>query len=152
MYADTIIWQKQNAQPAMAENVLNSQYEYVHIFSHKANRAIGKKKFRGTLSNVYECKRQSKNEVKQHNATFPIEFANHFVYNFSVDSVLDLFLGSGTTMVVAHQLNRICYGMELDPTYCQIIINRMLKLDPSLEVKINGKRYEQKQLEQNNIQ
>jgi len=40
VYADTIIWQKQNAQPAMAENVLNSQYEYIHIFSYKANRAI----------------------------------------------------------------------------------------------------------------
>lgn len=43
VYADTIIWQKQNSQPAMAENVLNSQFEYIHCFSHKANRAIGTK-------------------------------------------------------------------------------------------------------------
>ena len=55
--------------------------------------------------------------------------------------VLDMFLGSGSTMVAAHQLNRKCFGMELDPKYCQVIVDRMLKLDPSLEVKRNGKKY-----------
>jgi DNA modification methylase len=55
--------------------------------------------------------------------------------------VLDVFLGSGSTMVASHQLKRKCYGMELDPKYCQVIIDRMSKLDPSLEVKINGVVY-----------
>ena len=58
------------------------------------------------------------------------------------DKIADLFLGSGSTMVAAHQLNRKCYGMELDPKYCQVIIDRMHKLDPSLEIKINGKPYD----------
>ena len=137
-YADTLIWQKQNAQPAMAENVLNSQFEYIHVFSHKANRAIGTKQFRGTLSNVLDISKQNKNGVKEHNATFPIDFAAHFVQNFCEKSVLDLFLGSGTTMVASHQLKRKCYGMELDPKYCQVIIDRMKKLDPSLVIKRNG--------------
>ena len=53
----------------------------------------------------------------------------------------DCFCGTGTTMVAAHQLNRRCYGMELDPKYCQVIIDRMKKLDPNLSVKINGKDY-----------
>jgi DNA modification methylase len=53
--------------------------------------------------------------------------------------VLDLFLGSGSTMVAAHQLNRKCYGMELDEKYCQVIIDRMRKLDPTLTIKRNGK-------------
>ena len=55
--------------------------------------------------------------------------------------IYDAFLGSGTTMVAAHQLNRKCYGMELDPKYCQVIVDRMLKLDPSLVVKKNGVEY-----------
>jgi DNA modification methylase len=55
--------------------------------------------------------------------------------------VLDAYLGSGSTMVAAHQLNRKCYGMELDPKYCQVIVDRMLKLDPSLKVKRNGIEY-----------
>ena len=53
----------------------------------------------------------------------------------------DGFLGSSSTMVAAHQLKRKCYGMELDPKYCQVIVDRMLKLDPSLEVKRNGEPY-----------
>jgi site-specific DNA-methyltransferase (adenine-specific) len=66
-----------------------------------------------------------------------------FSINYIKDAELiaDPFLGSGTTMVAAHQLNRKCYGMELDPKYCQVIVDRMLKLDPSLEIKRNGQPY-----------
>jgi DNA modification methylase len=138
IYADTLIWNKQNAQPAMANNVLNSQFEYVHVFSTKANRAIGTKEFRGTLSNVIDISKQSANKVKEHNATFPIDFASFFISNFCENSIIDLFCGSGTTMVVSHQLKRKCYGMELDPKYCDVIVKRMVKLDPTLIVKRNG--------------
>lgn len=52
--------------------------------------------------------------------------------------VLDLFLGSGSTIVASHQLKRKCYGMELDPKYCQVIVDRMKKLDETLVIKKNG--------------
>lgn len=55
--------------------------------------------------------------------------------------VIDFFLGSGTTMVAAEQLNRKCYGIEIDPKYCQVIIDRMLKSFPNLEIKRNGEPY-----------
>jgi len=52
--------------------------------------------------------------------------------------ILDPYLGSGSTMVAAHQLKRRCYGMELEPKYCQVIIDRMRKLDSTLIIKRNG--------------
>jgi len=44
-------------------------------------------------------------------------------------------------MVASHQKEKICYGIEMSPDYCQVIVDRMMKLDPSLEVKRNGKPY-----------
>jgi len=40
------------------------------------------------------------------------------------DIILDLFLGSGSTLIAAEKTNRICYGMELDPKYIDVIIQR----------------------------
>jgi len=57
------------------------------------------------------------------------------------DTLVDIFLGSGSTMVAAHQLKRKCYGMELDPKYVQTIVNRMQKLDSTLLIKRNWVPY-----------
>ena len=38
--------------------------------------------------------------------------------------ILDLWLGSGTTLIAAEQLNRKCYGMEISPAYCDVIVKR----------------------------
>lgn len=69
-----------------------------------------------------------------------VELPYVFIEHFSkTDEIcLDLFLGSGTTMVASHQLKRKCYGMELEPKYCDVIVNRMLKFDPDLRIKRNG--------------
>jgi DNA modification methylase len=70
----------------------------------------------------------------------PIPLIENALNNSSKEgmNVLDLFLGSGSTMVASHQLKRKCYGMELDPKYCQVIVDRMKKLDPTLVIKKNG--------------
>jgi len=87
-------------------------------------------------------------EEKNHPTQKPIEimswcfeYADRHSKN-EVKLVLDTYLGSGSTMVTSHQLKRICYGMELDPKYCQVIIDRMRKLDPTLVIKKNGVIYE----------
>ncbi len=53
--------------------------------------------------------------------------------------ILDIFGGSGTTMVASHQLNKKSCLVELDPKYCQVITDRMKALDSDLVIKINGK-------------
>jgi len=78
------------------------------------------------------------NGIKPHPTMKPIGMLNILLDKFKGNFIADLFLGSGSTMVASHQLKRKCYGMELDPKYCQVIIDRMKKLDPSLEIKRNG--------------
>lgn len=137
IYADTIIWDKIHGQPAMAENVMNSVFEYVHIFSKKANRVIGTINFRGTVDNILHLQPQRKNEYSDiHNATFSVEFASHFIKNFAKESVLDQFGGTGTTLIACEQLNRKCYMMELDPKYCDVIIKRWENLTNKKAIKL----------------
>lgn len=86
--------------------------------------------------------REGEKEKRVHPTQKPIRMLSEIITDhIKGNLIFDGFLGSGSTMVAAHQLKRKCYGMELDPKYCQVIVDRMIKLDPSLEVNRNGKRY-----------
>jgi DNA modification methylase len=86
--------------------------------------------------------REGEKDKRVHPTQKPIKvLADIIADQIKGNSLFDGFLGSGSTMVASHQLNRKCYGMELDPKYCQVIVDRMLKLDPTLEVKRNGLPY-----------
>lgn len=83
-------------------------------------------------------------EEKNHPTQKPVEIIKwclEYADRHSKDEIkliLDPYLGSGTTLATMHQLKRKCYGMELDPKYCQVIIDRMKKLDSTLVIKKNG--------------
>lgn len=87
---------------------------------------------------VWDIERPSRSE--EHPTMKPIPLCCKPLENSSKqgDVVLDVFLGSGSTMVASHQLKRKCYGMELDPKYCDVIVKRMITLDPTLTIKRNG--------------
>jgi DNA modification methylase len=91
-----------------------------------------------TLTNVWDFDRPKKSEL--HPTMKPIQIVENGLNHSSKkgDIILDLFGGSGSTMVGSHQLLRKGYLMELDPKYCQVIIDRMRKLDPTLVIKKNG--------------
>lgn len=55
------------------------------------------------------------------------------------DIVLDPFLGSGTTLISAEKANRVCYGMELDPRYVDVIVQRYVDYTGNEDVQLNGK-------------
>jgi DNA modification methylase len=79
-----------------------------------------------------------------HSCPKPVKLYGILVESFTEQKhlIFEPFGGSGTTMIAAHQLKRTCYSIEMSPNYCQVIIDRMHKLDPSLEIKINGKPYD----------
>lgn len=92
-------------------------------------------------SNIWRHNRET--GERAHSAQKPIALITNALKNSSDEGqiVADLFVGGGSTMVAAHQINRRCFAMEIDPKYCHVTIQRMLRLDPTLEVKRNGEKY-----------
>ena len=90
---------------------------------------------------IIEFDRPSRNG--EHPTMKPIGLFSYQINNSSKigDIVIDAFGGSGTTMVACEQLKRKARIIEYDPKYCQVIVDRMLKLDPNIEVKRNGIKY-----------
>lgn len=122
---DVIVWRKNNFGLGRG---YRGQYELCFYYGS----------FSGSDSDVWDVKKDTKYE---HPTQKPVELISRAIKNSKPKLIVDLFLGSGSTIVGCHQLKRKCYGMELDPKYCQVIIDRMLKLDDTLQVKINGEPY-----------
>jgi DNA modification methylase len=84
-------------------------------------------------------KASEKGERRVHPTQKPIELASYCFNEYEMgNTILDLFGGSGATMVASHQTKKKCLMMEFEPHYCQVIIDRMKKLDPTLIIKRNG--------------
>jgi DNA modification methylase len=127
----------ENKEAGNTRNEVANRQKDGSIKSKKAP-IIRDKRQLGTINTINP--QLARNENIKHPAMFPIELPSEYIKAMTNenDIVSEPFLGSGTTMVAAHQLERKCYGMELDPKYCQVIIERMKKLDPSLVIKKNG--------------
>ena len=130
---DFITWDKGHAAPAMAAGVMSSRFEWMLIFSTKENasRAVPLSSWRGTVQSVYVAPPQRENEFsKVHAATMPIHVPFWIMQTLcdQSKSVYEPFCGTGTTLIAAEQLNRKCYGMEISPQYCDVIVARWEKL------------------------
>jgi DNA modification methylase len=65
------------------------------------------------------------NARRVHPTQKPIRLMASVIEDYSEGSdIIDLFLGSGTTLIAAEQLGRTCYGMEISPQYCDVIVKR----------------------------
>lgn len=138
-FKDVFYWRKSQVAPAMASNVANSQVEIILLFGENNNRCWGNKEWRGDFSNYIETKSASgeNKESKIHNATFPVKLPSIFIKQGYKDGslILDLFGGSGSTLIACEQLTRKCYMMELDPRYVDVIITRWENLTGKQAVK-----------------
>ena len=91
------------------------------------------------IKSINQQSEKSKTRDIKHPTKKPIELMIWCIERLKENNIIfDAYLGSGSTMVASHQLKRKCYGTELDPKYCQVIVDRMRKLDPSLIIKKNG--------------
>ena len=119
---DVIIWDKKNAEPAINEGVLNSQFEYIIVFDKATAIARQFPVFnaeRGTVSNVWPICKNTEHNILNHSAMFPLDLPRKIVRLFTNESdlVLDPFMGSGTTAVACIKEKRHFIGFELNKEY-----------------------------------
>jgi DNA modification methylase len=131
-----LIWEKPGGYGALGASY-KANHEPCLLWKPKGARL----NFIGSTTETRIWREKKEGVNKLHPTQKPIEIPSRAIGNHKAEKVLDLFCGSGSTMVAAHQLKRKCYGMELDAKYCQVIIDRMRKLDPSIEIKRNGQPY-----------
>ena len=115
-----IIWHKTNATYA----AMNAQYKQRHepclYFKPRGStlRWCGET----TEATVWNQDRDGINEF--HPTQKPVALAAKALKNHEAATVLDMFCGSGSTLIAAEQLGRKCYGMEISPAYCDVIVQR----------------------------
>lgn len=109
-----LVWDKRGDVPSDD----NADCELAWVWNNKPARVF-KHLWKG-------CIRESeKKEAKVHPTQKPIALAEWCFENYGKPkSVLDLFLGSGSTLIACEKTGRKCYGMEIDPHYCSVIIER----------------------------
>jgi len=110
-----LVWDKEQTMPTFGDCELawtNSSRTSVALYKHTWNGLIGKEKER------------------YHPTQKPVALFASILndYTDEGDIVFDPFLGSGTTLIAAEQLDRTCYGMEISPAYCDVIVERWEKL------------------------
>ena len=108
-------------------------------------RKGGSAKWNGdmTVPTVWDIEQPKKNE--HHPTQKPIECMARPIRNHGGpgDTVYDPFLGSGTTLIAAEQLGRTCYGCEIAPAYCDVIVRRWENLTGEKATRVDAEGNEQ---------
>lgn len=132
-----IIWNKNMAQ----FGAIGAQYKTKHepvIYAFKKGKAPTWNGVNNEVT-VWDVDRHSKNEF--HPTQKPTALCERAIKNhLGVDAtILDLFLGSGSTLIASEKTGRICFGMELDPKYVDVIVQRYVDYTGNENIKLNGK-------------
>lgn len=135
-----IIWNKNLAQ----FGAIGAQYKTKHepvIYAFKKGKAPTWNGITNEVT-VWDIERHSKNEF--HPTQKPTALCERAIRNHlgTEAVILDLFLGSGSTLIASEKTGRICYGMELDSKYVDVIVERWCKYTGITKIKKNGVDYE----------
>jgi len=135
---ETIIWNKMHPFTFASSNILTRQCELVFLLAtnndYITNQNIS------CYVNVWNINVDNNTQQENHKACFPVKLPAKAITDFTKENhlIFDCFMGSGTTMLAAEQLNRTCYGIEKEPVYCEMIIQRMKSFNTDLQIKVNG--------------
>lgn len=127
-----IIWAKGGGGIGDLKHTFSTDYEII-LCSNNGNEIAGKR-----IGSVWNIQRDNGNAYT-HPTQKPVKLIAVAIENTTKKhkNVLDVFGGSGTTLIACEQLQRNCYMMELDPKYVDVIIERWEKLTGEKAVKIN---------------
>jgi len=119
-----LIWVKSSAVFSMGRLDYDFQHEPILFGWKKKHNFYGKGQF---TKSIWEIPKPNKSDL--HPTMKPIELIANALLNSSKESdvILDLFLGSGSTLIACEKLNRVCYGMEISPAYVDVICARYIK-------------------------
>ncbi len=137
---DILIWNKRQAPPNIVKGAFNTRFEFVFCFSEDCKTRGFPADWRGQFPNVIETESNSGNEfAENHRAGFPVAFPIWFIEKFDfAKTVYEPFCGTGTTIVACEKLGRRCFGMELDPHYCDVILTRWEKFTGKTACRLDG--------------
>ena len=111
---------------------LMTDCEYIAVIGKQdPNKGLPKEMY----SKCYVGRKDSDNELSY---SKPVELCAKYIKLYAKDNVLDLFGGSGSTLIACEQLDRNCYMMELDPHYVDVIIARWEQFTGQKAVLLNG--------------
>jgi DNA modification methylase len=132
-WSATIVWKKQQ--------LVLSPAKYQRMYEPCFYGWFGKSSYCGDRKQTEVWCIDRPHSSKLHPTMKPIELCEMAIKNSSERGsiVLDTFLGSGSTMVAAEQLGRKCYGMEIEPKYCAVILERMTDMGLTPELVSNAR-------------
>ena len=128
-----IIWDKGGGGIGDLEHTFLTDFEII-LCSNNSAKITGKR-----IGCVWSISKDNANDYV-HATQKPVKLSATAIENTTNgnDIVLDVFGGSGSTLIACEQLDRTCYMMELDPKYCDVIIKRYENLTGEKAVLING--------------
>ncbi len=141
IYNTTILWLERNVSRRTAwgswlsasDPWVNTAAEAILVLSHRTRKRDGRGRqsdlvrdeFMDWVLGLWDFPGESRTQYR-HPAAFPEELPRRLIklFSFPGDTVLDPFLGSGTTCAVAKKLGRRAIGLDIDPHFCEVAANR----------------------------
>jgi len=157
-FLELVVWNKKHALPITSKEMMTRLYEDILVVGNDLEAGVekdiemvgllrnDKKAYfnRNTgkyLSNYWEIIVNDV-QLKNHLACYPVALPQRAIQIMSNegDIILDPFLGSGSTLIAAQKTNRVCYGTEIDPHYCDVIVQRYVDYTGNENIIKNGKK------------